>query len=50
MFNFLKKTFCINRAANITEKCDKGAKNAGVTALTMSGSMNVVSVIKGEFS
>ena len=39
-----------NAAGTAHEAGKAGAQNAGVTALTMSGIMNVVSVIKGEKS
>lgn len=39
-----------NVASTFHEAGKKGAQNAGVTAITMSGIMNIVSVIKGEKS
>lgn len=48
--NQLKKSAVKNIVDTTHEAGKVGAKNAGVTALTVSGIMNVVSVIKGEKS
>lgn len=45
-----KKTSIKNAVGTVHEAGKAGAQNAGVTTLTMSGIMNVVSVIKGEKS